>query len=105
MTEHKMGVKMFIDIADFRTYAVVRFIGYDESDIVPTKWLTLEETEGDTVGVWYPDCHADYPEKCLKLVRAAKEPDRATSKVYMVKLMYTTGLRMLCASSCTCNNM
>ena len=75
---------------------MVRFVGYEACDIVPTKWVTVHGVEGDKVAVWYPDCHSNYPKKCLNLVRAAGEPDKATSKIYIVKVLYLTG--MLCVN-------
>ena len=58
--------------------------------VVPTEWVTLEIGDGKIVGVFYPNCHVSQPSKCLQLVKSAKPPNKAESKLYEVKLLYLT---------------
>ena len=65
-------------------------MGFESCDVVPTEWVTLEIGDGEIVGVWYPNCHVSQPSKCLQLVKSAKPPNKAESKLYEVKLLYLT---------------
>ena len=71
-----------------RKYAVVRFIGFEACDVVPTQWITLEIGDGEIVGVWYPNCHVSQPRKCLQMVKAGLPPNKTDSKLYEVKMLH-----------------
>ena len=78
----------------FSKYAVVKFVGYDTCDVVPTAWISVEDVvdaDDDTVRAWYPNCNISKPNKCLQLVKAGGPVDRAHSSQYDVKMMYLTG--------------
>ena len=60
-------------------YAVVKFVGYDSCDIVPTSWISVEEGDDDTVKSW-------------QLAKAGGPADVANSHKYDVKMLYLTGV-------------
>ena len=73
-------------------YAVVKFVGYDSCDIVPTSWISAEKGDDDTVRSWYPTCHITHPKKCLQLAKAGGPADVANSHKYDVTMLYLTGV-------------
>ena len=76
----------------FSKYAVVSFVGYSSSDIVPTSWIVVQGTEeDDCVTAWFPNCHISQPRKCMQLVRGGKPYDESSFKKYTVKMLYLTG--------------